>query len=106
MTLSAEGRQAMQEIAQEAAHKTGERVKTEILAAIPEIVKETTKETMSNLGQDVSNKQEAQKDFLFLRETRVRSERIKEHKAKAIWGAVVSFIAGAAMFLFKGGQSG
>jgi len=100
MTLSTEGRAAMKEIAQETADKTVDKFRHELK---DKIIPDVVKETMSNLGQDVSNQQDAQKDYLFLRQRRLRSEKFEEHKMKVITGGVVSVIFAALVAYFKGG---
>ena len=100
--LTGEGRRAMEEVAQE----TADRVVAENTRLLTDkIIPEVVKETMSNLGQDVSDKQEAQKDYHYLRKRRVRAERIEEYKVKTIVTSAFTVIVGAVIAYFKSGNS-
>ena len=92
-TLTGDQRAVMKEIAFEAAEKTVDRFSAELK---DEIIPHVVKETLSGLGQDVTNPQEVQADYHFLRKTRKKSEKWEELKM-GMWmrvlGGVVTFAA-------------
>ncbi len=93
----------MNEIAYKAAKETVQATQKEFTATVESVViPKTVKHVMTNLGVDVSNPQESQADFLYLRNQRKKAEKIQEYKMRAFISGVVGVVIAALVAYFKG----